>query len=322
MAYKREDINGTSPLDIKKLNDNLRNVWNKVFGDINFSDADNDLKSKILTQWIPVQGEGNFDKNFPLTIRFFVPNNTKKIVSTNFNLMCERYRMDSGVAEGGGAIENVDITMSMGSTTVSGSVSNGGDTSSYAKSWGNWNPNDPYDASYDVVSVPATYRLFNDVAQGNNTGNSFNIKDYAPYGIFNSYGTTYRFAPVYMGFEGSIKGNWVDLATLQHKHEIPPHGHSFSAQPHGHTATGKVTLEDHSHPLKEGIKISTQEAQGVEVSINGIKFASMNSSSVPVINNLDITDKIKIGEWNVIQCTTINLARIVLYGTIELISKS
>lgn len=320
MAYKREDINGTSPLDIKKINDNLRNVWSKVFGDINFSDADNDLKSKILTQWIPVQGEGNFDKNFPLTIRFFVPLNTKKIVSTNFNMVCERYRMDSGVAEGGGASSNVDIAMSMGSALANGSVVNGGDRTSYVNSWGNWNPDDPNSDSYDKVSIPASYRLFKEVAQNDRTIPSL-ITDNVPYGASTGYYGLYKFAPVYFGASNGKSTAWVDLSTLQHKHTIPAHGHNFSQTPHTHSASGKVSFADHEHGLKEGIKISTQDAQGVDITINGERFASMNSISAPVINNLDITDKIKIGEWNIIECTTINLARIVLYGTIELISK-
>lgn len=322
MAYKREDINGTSPLDIKKMNDNLRNLWEKVFGDINFSDADNDLKSKILTQWIPVQGEGNFDKNFPLTIRFFVPNNTKKIVSTNFNMMCERYRMDSGVAEGGGGASNVDIAMSMGSSTINASVSTGGANTSYVNSWGNWNPDDPDEGWYKKVSIPASYRFYDEVAW-NDRDNPTIISDGAPYGRSAEFDSSlYKFAPVYFGYSGGKPTTWVDLATLQHKHITPAHSHSFSQSAHTHTASGRVSFDSHEHALKEGIKISTQDAQGVDIKINGERFASMNSVSVPVINNLDITDKIKIGEWNIIECTTINLARITLYGTIELITKT
>ena len=35
-------------------------------------------------------------------------------------------------------------------------------------------------------------------------------------------------------------------------------------------------------------------------------------------NNIDITDKIKIGEWNTIKITSSTVARATLYGTLEI----
>ena len=97
MAYMRRDVRGTTGQDIEKINSNFMDIFDKVFGNINFSDADTKLKNKILTQWIPIQGEGNLDSSNPLYIRFFVPPNTRSVVSTNFNVITEHYRMDSSI---------------------------------------------------------------------------------------------------------------------------------------------------------------------------------------------------------------------------------
>lgn len=316
MAYKREDINGTSPLDIKKINDNLRNVWTKVFGDINFSDADKDLKKKILTQWIPVQGEGNFDVNYPMNVRFFVPINVNKIVATSFNLFCEKYRMDSGVAESGGVVEDVDITMSMSESLITANVVDGGANTSYVNSWGNWNPDDPDASSYDIVTCLPSFNLFKEIAS-NNSNKYSGISDRSPYGLYSKNEVNYRFAPVYRGWDGETYSMWVDLATLQHKHQFPNHGHKFTQSKHNHNASGIVSLGPHEHPLKEGVKVSTVNATGVGVKINGELFANMDSLNTNTINNLDISKHIKIGQWNVIECTTLNLARLTIYGTVE-----
>ena len=97
MAYMRRDVRGTTGQDIEKINSNFMDIFDKVFGNINFSDADTKMKNKILTQWIPIQGEGNLDSSNPLYIRFFVPPNTRTVASTNFNVMTEHYRMDSSI---------------------------------------------------------------------------------------------------------------------------------------------------------------------------------------------------------------------------------
>ena len=47
MGFKRENIRSTSPLDIKKMNDNFMNLWQKLFGNINFADLDNGTKKII-----------------------------------------------------------------------------------------------------------------------------------------------------------------------------------------------------------------------------------------------------------------------------------
>lgn len=112
MAYVRENINGFTPQDLNKLNDTLMGLFEKVHGDINFSDTDSVTQSKILTQWMPVQGDGNMDKNVPYYIRFFIPPNVKEVKSSDFNFMLENYRMDSSITT------NADTSYPVISTTT------------------------------------------------------------------------------------------------------------------------------------------------------------------------------------------------------------
>ena len=52
MAYIRQDVHGTSGQDILKINENFMNIFEKVFGYINFSDVDSELQKRINKQWI------------------------------------------------------------------------------------------------------------------------------------------------------------------------------------------------------------------------------------------------------------------------------
>lgn len=351
MALKaRENINGVTPQDLNKLNTNFQQIWKTLFGGIDFSSTNNDLKKRIQTQTIPVQGEGNFDKNFPLHIRFYVPSNVKTITSTSFNLICERYRMDSGVAMDGGSVVNAPIEMSLASantgiasvssptvgvSSVSSSSttsSSGGGTSAYVDLWGNWYPGDPV-PSGDVVAINPSSYLFGRAIPDKQA--VYNIIDIAPYGVSG----VYKFAPVYKGYSetSSETEYWLDLASVQHKHEIPnhthsipshshtitmqPHTHSITLQPHTHEASAKLNIPAHKHDLNEGIQISKTDATGVTVKLNGTTITTMDSTANNTKNNLDITDKINIGAWNVIECSTLSLARITLYGIIELVMK-
>lgn len=347
----RENINGVTPQDLNKMNNNFMSIWKALFGGLDFSDTNSALKKRIQTQQMPVQGEGNFDVNFPLYVRFFVPSNTKSITSTSFNLICERYRMDSGVAMGGGGVLNAPIQMalsnantgvaSVSSPTVGvSSVGGGGTTSSsspaqsaYVDYWGNWNPTDP-NASGDVVAVPATFMLYNTMNSTGDNAGDFPISGYPPYGSATGiYDNIHSwFAAVYQDSRARM---WLDLASVQHKHILPthrhdipshshtismePHTHTITLQPHTHNATASITLPDHVHNLNEGIKISSQNADNVVVKLNGNIIANMDSSANSTKNNIDAKDNIKIGEWNVLECTTSNLARITIYGIIELV---
>lgn len=97
MAYKREDITDLTPLGLKKINDNIRNLWSKVFGDINLTDVGNDVKNQIYTNYIQILGEGNLDTNHPLYVRFYIPENTKLIKKGTVNCVVTAYRLDSDV---------------------------------------------------------------------------------------------------------------------------------------------------------------------------------------------------------------------------------
>ena len=92
MTYVREEVRGTTGQDIMKFNENFMNIFEKVFGDINFSDTDTALQNSILTQYIPFQGDGNVDKTYPLYVRFYVPPNIKTIKGATLNAFVENYR--------------------------------------------------------------------------------------------------------------------------------------------------------------------------------------------------------------------------------------
>lgn len=47
MAGKREEVRGVSALDIKKINDNFKWLWQMVFGNINFSDINQAIQKRI-----------------------------------------------------------------------------------------------------------------------------------------------------------------------------------------------------------------------------------------------------------------------------------
>ena len=336
----REQITDTSPQSLNKLNNNFMTIWKTLFGGLDFSDTNNELKKKIQTQQIPVQGEGNFDKNFPLYIRFFVPNNTKSITSTSFNMICERYRMDSSVAMDGGGKVGVDINMSLatantavasvssptvGVTSVS-SASTSASITTPVSSWYRYHPGGNKGDNKNPPLRPIQGTLSGDLYT------SLTATDYATGTSVDGYdllGVIVRSGP---SNHGSV--NYIDLNYLNHEHEVTittqPHSHSISLSPHSHEielaphtheATASVDLPDHGHNLNEGIKVSTQEALNVEVKLNGTKIADLDSMSGSIKNNIDAKDLIKIGEWNILECTTTSLARITIYGIIELIKQ-
>lgn len=314
----RENINGVTPQDLNKINNNFMNVWKTLFGGLDFSDTNNKLKKKIQTQQIPVQGEGNFDKNFPLYIRFFVPSNTKEVTNTSFNMICERYRMDSSVAMDGGGVAGGKINLSLATATgASSSVSAGSYSKTVTTPVKKWYK---YDISgYRDEEDPPQRPMW--VSMSGNGTASLSGTDYVTGVSHEGYplvGVVKRFCETNYG-----QVDYVDLCYFNHEHDvsvsIPPHSHTITVQPHTHSGTASIDLPDHKHDLNEGIKISSKDAQNVNLKINGVSFATMDSISGNIKNNIDIKDNIKIGEWNIIECTTSNLARITIYGIIELV---
>lgn len=347
----RETINGTTPQDIMKINNNTENIWFKIYGNLDFDDTNTQTQEKIQTQWIPFQGEGNMDKNYPLYIRFFAPPNIKKIKSSTLNAICERYRMDSGVARGGGGVENVEIVMSMGSSNVAiSSVSSpivgtssysseranistrldGISTSKYVDMWGapNMEKIYPTNVTMDYYNNPP------------NEGLNYVTHSYTNSYYSMTYGSSItNLAPLVRGLNMGVCGWYLDMALVQHQHDIShthnftltqdPHSHSFTLKPHSHdialephthTATGKINLEPHEHELNEGIKISSVSPQNVNVYVNNTKVTTLSENNATA-NNIDIANYVKIGEWNTIKIETTSLARCTIYGTLEAIMK-
>ena len=304
MPYVREQIHGTSGQDIMKINENFMSIFEKVFGDINFSDTDEALQKSILTQYIPFQGDGNLDKNYPLTIRFYVPPNVKKVNKASLNVFLENYRMDSDITEGGGGVAGGSVSLSVASGGgYSNSLSQGSSTS-YEKKWGT----PPYE-----VQAPSDYIYPNNMNMVNSNLGGFITS--------NDNRTTYgAVIPSGKMANSSVYTNYVDLYSIQHSHEIPPHSHSISIEPHTHSGSASVTIPSHHHSLKEGIRVSTTAPGTTTISVNGINMCSVSASKVSE-NDVDITSYIKVGEWNIIKVSTTNLARISVYGTIEAIMR-
>lgn len=308
----RENINGITPQDLNKMNNNFMGIWKTLYGGLDFSDTNSILKKKIQTQQMPIQGEGNFDKNFPLYIRFFVPSNTKSVTSTSFNMICERYRMDSSVTKGGGGVAGGSINLSLASanTGVSSvsSASGTGATTSPVNKWYAFLPNGnriernpPTGTFYAPQPVPPQSEMFQAYVTGNNI-----------------LGVKVLEAQTSRGTE-----NLIDMDYLNHEHyvtiQITPHSHSITLQPHTHSGTASIDLPEHIHDLNEGVKISSQDAQNVVIKLNGNVVANMDSMSNSTKNDVDVKDFVKIGQWNIIECTTSSLARLTVYGIIELV---
>ena len=390
MAYMRRDVRGTTGQDIEKINSNFMDIFDKVFGNINFSDADTKLKNKILTQWIPIQGEGNLDSSNPLYIRFFVPPNTRSVVSTNFNVITEHYRMDSSITSTEESKQEVvsvassvapsetksstvspettktssvepsqTISATASASGVSGissanvavsSIGGGGVTSyggggavEYVRKWGS--PGYEVDAPTDYI-YPNNTGMINSNLGGFITSNDNRLTYGAvvPSGkMSNSVAPTY-YVDLYSiqhshnipshthsipehshsitlqphTHSVTMEGHAHDVTIPSHSHDvtIPPHSHDLTIPSHTHEVTGSVTIPAHSHTLNEGIKISATSPSNVKFHINDSVFATLQGNNSA--NNIDITDKIKIGEWNTIKITSSTVARATLYGTLEI----
>lgn len=299
MPYVREQIHGTSGQDIMKINENFMSIFEKVFGDINFSDTDEALQKSILTQYIPFQGDGNLDKNYPLTIRFYVPPNVKKVNKASLNVFLENYRMDSDITEGGGGVAGGSVSLSVASGGGYTNTLSQGTQTSYVRKWGS--PPHEYVAPTQAFNKNGTIEI--------NAG-----------GLVNNPGTNSLGLGTLNTTIGSTSTYVADLLRLQHSHEIPSHSHSISIEPHTHSGSASVTIPNHHHSLKEGIRVSTTSPGTTTIAVNGTNVCSVSASKVSE-NDVDITSYIKVGEWNIIKVSTTNLARISVYGTIEAIMR-
>ena len=302
MTYVREEVRGTTGQDIMKINENFMNIFEKVFGDINFSDTDTALQNSILTQYIPFQGDGNLDKTYPLYVRFYVPPNIKSIKGATLNAFVENYRMDSDVTKGGGGVAGGSVYLNI---SGGGKCTGEGYTASktaYVTKWGT----PPYE-----YEAPKKYLI-----DGNMNGNMSGLMG----GFLQSTDKVGLASAILSGMYGNKVTPYADLKNFQHSHELPPISVSVSVPSHSHTGEASVTIEDHTHELKEGIRVSTTAPGTTNVYVNDNKVCSVSSGNATA-NNIDISQYVKVGEWNIIKVDTTNLARISVYGTIEAIMK-
>lgn len=317
MPYVREEIRGTTGQDIMKMNENFMNIFQKVFGDINYSDVDNLMKTAINTQWISFQGEGNLDVNYNYTVRFFVPPNVKKVNSASFNAILEQYRMDSSVAEDSGGYASGDVSLSVADGGGYAGAVTAGSTTSRVKEWGG--------GGVPAPPVPLTYLShdnYSDCVVTNIYGDS------TPYLYVRDIDSGLGAPIVFLAQNNSVHMNsninkfaLVDMYHFQHTHEIAGHSHSIAIEPHTHTGTTSIVIPPHSHNLNEGIKVSKRQAGTTILSVNGTDVIVLTPDEA-VKNNIDITEHIRIGEWNTITATTSGLSRITLYGTVEVVVKN
>ena len=303
MTYVREEVRGTTGQDIMKINENFMNIFEKVFGDINFSDTDTALQNNILTQYIPFQGDGNLDSRYPLYVRFYVPPNIKTIKGATLNAFVENYRMDSDVTKGGGGVAGGSVNLSIsggGSCTGSGYTA---PKTSYVTKWGT--PPYEYEAPTDLI-YPQNENIT--TKPGGFIASKDNRKTLGvltPDGRLTGSASYFKYA---------------DFNTFQHSHDLPPISVSVNVPPHGHTGEASVNIPEHTHVLKEGIRVSTTAPGTTNVYVNDNKVCSVSNGNATA-NNIDISQYVNIGEWNIIKVDTTNLARISVYGTIEAIMK-
>ena len=300
MAYIRQEIRGTTGQDIAKMNENFMGIYEKVFGDINFSDTDTALQNSILTQWIPFQGDGNLDSNYPVYVRFFVPPNVKQVKSAKLHAIAEKYRMDSSVTSGGGGVAGGSVTLSVASGGGYTNTLSQGTQTSYVRKWGS--PPHEYVAPTQAFNKNGTIEI--------NAG-----------GLVNNPGTNSLGLGTLNTTIGSTSTYVADLLRLQHSHEIPSHSHSISIEPHTHSGEASVDIPDHTHSISEGIKVSTSKIADCSIAINDT-YVGWVGENKQVQNDIDIAPYIKVGEWNIIRVRTDSgLARINIYGTIEALMK-
>jgi hypothetical protein len=299
MAYKRQNVNGTTPQDLKAMNDNFQYLFLKVFGDVSMSDIAGDVKDMLYTNWLQPQGEGNLDSLNPLYVRFYIPPTTKRIKSAKLNLIIDRYKIDSDVAT------SKDITIR--TATIANATIDLTTTQS--------NQQVTKTTPVDVQS----YHHHQIFQRANDT------PDHAltdKYFTFNDGGIIY-YMKITTDFDGQAFTSYDDenyTATPgghYHTIKIDGHAHSITMPQHTHAIT--LEIDGHEHDLNFGIKRASAAPQNVKMFINGTDTEKVFSGDMQTLNDFDMSGFLKIGEWNEIKFTTTNLARVTAYGIVELL---
>lgn len=313
MAYKREDITDTSPLGLKKINDNIRNLWSKVFGDINITDCGSDLKQQLYTNWIQPQGEGNMDTSHPLTARFYVPETTKKIKKASLNCIISPYRLDSDVTK------NNDDTIAGEGSTLSTSQDSAGtvDKTAPVEKWG------PEAVNFGMGTINASMVMPHGPwiqSQGLPSDCTVGDVDHPIYqyafetegaGI----GTAVAMGYVYPYANGQSVA-FTDMIAFQHTHkvfyELPKHGHTFGIS---------LLIKGHYHNLNKAIIDAPDIPININIKVNGNSIGTTMDGLVAQ-NNISIPlDKILIGAWNTIEVSCTGIGRATIFGVIEALQK-
>jgi hypothetical protein len=288
-SEKRENIGAQwNAQEANKLNNMLMWIWKKIHGDINFVDVNPNVKAQMFTNWLQPQGEGNLDSTHPIYFRFYVPADVKKIKSASLNAIVSRYRMDSAVTASSGQITTAAIVTSGSSNVETAPVDKWGPYDSIGT------PQQPSTGAENIVSMDPVSDGY--IADGyyKEVGSGGGLMMAVAKAVIQ--GTQELYA-------------WVDLYRMQHRHNIQ----------HSHSGSANITIEGHSHGLNEGIIESSVQPQLVNIYLNDNVIVTAMSEVDSVKNNLDILPYVVPGQWNIIKITCDNLARITVYGIIELV---
>ena len=95
---------------------------------------------------------------------------------------------------------------------------------------------------------------------------------------------------------------------------VENHRHNVTISSHRHSTN--ISIPKHSHALVKGIEHSSIPSR-IDIDLNGTNIATLTSTTLEK-NSINITDEVKEG-WNIITCSATTLARIVAFGTLEVI---
>jgi hypothetical protein len=313
MQGKRTDISWPpKELDIKNLNDMTRDIYNALFGNLDFKNLNGAVKEQLFTQQLNIDKEINIDKSFPANFRYPISADAKKIKSAKLSVIVSRYRMDSGVAKA--PSQSIAIQGSAGLSTQ-----NAGSNFSTTLSTKNWFAHSS-NTTYVFEQPGQTVFDMDDVGPLNSINDDMGRKS-SFYGWSQStpdgdlYSPLVCAVPVGYKPDGSEPGTlyaFIDFAKLQHNHDF------FFNWLHSHPITLSGTVAGHEHPLDEGIHVSSTPPEDVKISVNGHDLEIVMNEANAVTNDIDIAQYLNIGQTNTITVTTSNLAHIEIYGIIEL----
>lgn len=309
---KFDDIRDTTPQSINKLNSILRGIVSKVTGGLDFIDFNSEVKEQLFTYPLQFNQEGNLDNAHPLYVRFYVPADAKKIKSASINAVISNYRMDSGIAASDGTTLNV--SGSAETSKVGGQIYETLDVDNW---WGYFSD------SRKMVTHPAI--------PADNIGSLINLQDddhrftryfggYVPndpsYMMWLTTPLRIRTMPFGMDWgDPNETFAWLDYALLQHKHKFKIDWF------HSHNVNLSVQMDGHYHKLEEKIKESSTAPTGVNLYINDNPVGNTMSGGNAAQNNIDISEHVALGQWNTIKVTSSTVARITIYGIIEITTR-